>query len=140
MIQFHNSKISVTYNNNNNWPYEFLFVGSPFLIAVTSDSHSIYSIDNNPLLVKISIFTYNNMHVCISLRFLNNAFQLTFTIYMFFLIGLRPFVDAYQFQLANVSVISFMFLISSLLKWPTDSLAILIESILFKFKTSCRVN
>jgi hypothetical protein len=71
---------------------------------------------------------------CISLRFLNNAFYLAYTIYMSFPIGLRPFNDAYQFQFANVSIIHFIFFISSILKWPVISLTILIESILIKLR------
>ena len=127
---------------------------------VISDTHSIYSIDNNLLLVKISIFTYTNMYVCIgmcffnkepqlahticisciSLRFLKNAFQLAYTIYIPFLIGLRLFYDAYQFQVANVSIILFIFLISSLLKWPTGSPYHTYRVHTHKVKTSCRVN
>jgi len=71
---------------------------------------------------------------CNSLRFLNNAFQLAYTINNTFLIGLRPFDDAHQFQFANVPIILSIFLISSLLKWPTGSLATLVESILIKIK------
>ena len=127
---------------------------------VTSDSHSIYLIDNNPLLVKISISTYNNMYACIglcffnkasqlahticisciSLRFLNNEFQLDYTIYIPFLIGLRLFYDAYQFQFANASTIPFKFSISSLLKWPAGSIYHAYRVHTHKIKTSCRVN
>jgi hypothetical protein len=42
---------------------------------------------------------------CISLRFLNNEFQLAYATYIPFLIGLRILYDAYQFQVANASMI-----------------------------------
>jgi hypothetical protein len=71
---------------------------------------------------------------CISLHFLNNAFYLAYTIHMSFTIGLRPFNDAYQFEFANVSIIPFNFLMSSLLKWLVASLIILIESILIHLR------
>ena len=51
-----------------------------------------------------------------------------------FPIGLRPFIDAYPFQLANVPIIPFIFLISSLVKWLTGSPTILIESILIMLR------
>jgi hypothetical protein len=66
--------------------------------------------------------------------FLNNAFYLAYTICMPFPIGLRPFNDAYQMQFADVSIIIFKFIISSLLKWKRVFFTILKEFILITLR------
>ena len=160
-LQFHKKqRTSKTYNNNNNLPYQVSFIGSRFLIVVMRDSHSMYSIDNNPLLVKIFIFAYNIIYVCIGLCFFNkvsqlahticiscitlrslkNAFQLAYTIYIPFFIGLCLFYDAYQFQVGNVSIIPYIILTTSLLKWPTSILNHTSIVHAHKLMTSCLVN
>ena len=67
---------------------------------------------------KISPSAHTICIYCIRLRFLHNEYQLDYTIYISFLFGLRRFYDVYQFQVANVLIIPFIFIISSLLKWP----------------------